>query len=381
MNNSIPRHGFTLIELLVVIAIIAVLIGLLVPAVQKVREAANRMECTNNLKQMSLACHNAESQYGSMPPGLPRFNPTLAENGYSATGAAAQTGTDAPWWYVAGSQSPYPGAPNPNACYGPSWPFHLFSMMEKQALADLMSTNLNGIDLAEANPSDNFDGSPARRPHIQFQYLMKKMMTCPSSTHNPTLEFRRYSLENLVKSNYAGCWSSRYASDNATGGPAGTGTVAPNATFSGVIGPSRVSKWPSLARLGQGKGTRIPDILDGTSNTVLLSEVLPVDSTTDWRGATIHPGMGANHFSTFTTPNSKTGDSIWGCDPANTQNIPCTLTNQTDGNMFAAARSRHTGGVNASFADGSVRFIRDSITATAWQGLGSKAGGESVSAD
>jgi prepilin-type processing-associated H-X9-DG protein len=342
------------------------------------------MSCSNNLKQLALGCHNYESAYGYFPAGLPScvdrqqsFPMPQAADGLPA----GYFDANLPIWWVSGTQ--YSGGSRNRAqCYGPSWTLQLHSYIEQGALDALANIGIHGNpeEYAQANPPDNLDGG---RPRYGSQgTTITKLWRCPSSGTQDVL-FRGLRLEALRKGNYAANFGGGFFQD-----------AAPGAQLAGAFGIVPIEKYPTGRRIG--RGNTITDITDGSSNTLFISEVLTEDSATDsgnsqdWRGVWILAGIGANTFTAFTGPNSRTPDLIPACANLANMNthpwVPCTLawTNAwnsnsgSHGRTFAAARSKHTNGVNAAMGDGSVRFFTNSIDLNVWRALATKANGEPI---
>ena len=391
MKRSFGRRGFTLVELLVVIAIIGILVGLLLPAVQAAREAARRMQCTNNQKQLALACLNVESATKSFPPGYPTFSETMttAPNNVNSGG-----GTNFPAFIVVGSQGG--GMVSQARAYGPAWTMHVNAYMEQSTLASRVDQGVASGDLDESNPWDNLDGLPWRRPDIDTQTFARSFLSCPSAVRSDTL-YSDLALENLIKANYAACFGGQFMRDATNRG---------DRTKRGMFGAvENVKKYEYGARFGIGKGIKFGEISDGSSNTVMISEVLanhrpdtrtsssaPAGMNRDVRGTILCPMMGGNSFSGFFPPNSRATDVTQGCPPAGdpaalpaTDPMFCTQDRNIDpvtgGRWQVAARSNHTGGVNAAFGDGSVRFYSNNIDRVVWSALCTIAGGEVANAD
>jgi prepilin-type N-terminal cleavage/methylation domain-containing protein/prepilin-type processing-associated H-X9-DG protein len=326
MATTNRRRGFTLIELLVVIAIIAVLIALLLPAVQAARAAARRTQCVNNLKQLGLAMHNYNNTIGSFPVGVMGARTPTAYQ-YGTTANARRT-----------------------------WAWLILPYMEQNTMFQAINYSLGFNDAKHSNDT-------------ALKALIS-LYTCPSDPAEASIDGGSYA---VYKGNYMVNWgNSTYFQSWGS------------ATYNPYTGPvNTLGSVPFLgAPFSMNNSYGIQNITDGTSNTLLMSEVRvgvygPGGTPADHRGDVFNDDYNCSMFMAYTTPNSPIFDQVSGyCYYPYLLNPPCTSSQPP----FNAARSVHTGGVNALMADGSVRFAKDSVNLAVWRSLSTTQGGEVIDA-
>jgi prepilin-type N-terminal cleavage/methylation domain-containing protein len=326
MGHSRPRRGFTLIELLVVIAIIAILIGLLLPAVQKVREAAARTKCQNNLKQLALACHSYHDAVGSLPPAV--------------------------------LMRPSDSRQNANGNFGPNWIVLVLPYFEQGALYNSVPDPASYLSTGDQSWK-NIRGTTV------------PMLLCPSDGGAAGTPFSGGSpAGGWARGNYAGNAGSTH-NPGSTGWWSSEGGASPKHPGGNGI-PANT---PSGGVLCINWGAKLPTISDGTSNTVMLAEVrsgatlAAGDSRGTWAlgypGASVIGGMTTSD-GVRPNGNEHQADDCPGC-----VNAPADRMGACSGCNYQQAnpRSRHHGGVQGAMADGSVRFISQDVTVVTWHAM------------
>jgi len=335
--------GFTLIELLVVIAIIAVLIGLLLPAVQKVREAAARLQCQNNLKQLGLACHTYHDVNAFFPPGN-KFvpDPTPGNVGWSGTDPA-------------------------NGWKG-SWHVFVLPYMEQdniyRKIPQLGTPTANSYMLAQQAgvypvrlpygrcPSDDYNSAA-----YMTNYVGSMGPQCLSSAFCP--ELNPYGIYCDPKNNGLGDWG--YGASPAFGDTY-------NGSSDGLRG--------MFGRLGA--KINIASVPDGLSNTLLIGETLGRQNVymQAWAGASLGPAWGSNSSS------ESVGDTIipinYVTDDTTFNGCPNPSRNGWNLALAWGFKSNHSGGANFVFGDGSVHYLSQTIDHKAYQLLGCRNDGQPI---
>jgi prepilin-type N-terminal cleavage/methylation domain-containing protein/prepilin-type processing-associated H-X9-DG protein len=361
MRVAPRRQGFTLIELLVVIAIIAVLIALLLPAVQAAREAARRMQCVNNLKQIGLGLHNYHESNGCFPMGS--GNPTMGPN----------------------------GNPAPIAKQGPSALAAILPQLGEVPLYNAINFNFGMADNTTY---------PAFQVNQTAQRTQVKNFLCPSDPNAPI------SLDTSTATGNNCYFASIGATTDTYGSAGSSGVNWSTVPYTGLFAHQQVKT--------------IASVTDGTSNSIafaestvgaatevkkqkligLVSVGIPAAAvqqnafsnpagiltgiqacTNAWQGGSgsvdvqrgdswFHGSMAMTLFNTVVTPNGESDGWTY-----------CSDTGSGSASRFSNSDSYHPGGVNVLLTDGSVRFIKDSVNRNTWWALGTIAGGEVLSSD
>jgi prepilin-type N-terminal cleavage/methylation domain-containing protein/prepilin-type processing-associated H-X9-DG protein len=341
-------RGFTLIELLVVIAIIAVLVGLLLPAVQKVREAAARIKCQNNLKQFGLACHMYHDSFQIFPPG-------------GVINVWDNWGADKGNWIVR------------------TLPF----MEQDNTYKTIPDLTVLGVDSIGASPMGNVD--PTQRPRLPY-------MRCPSDDYNPDGP-----LSNYVGSmgpqclTYSNC---NYAPFEGYCDPSNNGLGNWGYSWSAPYGDggdfTQVRGLFYRYSVSDNTYTKfnMASVVDGTSNTIMIGEALPRENaylrrSGDFRyvgGNWAMFNSGNNINSTIVPINYRiTPDTYCHLDDNGNPNTSGDPARSTDNwTIIFGFKSRHPGGTNFVFADGSVHFIAQTIDMKTYQLLGCRNDNQTV---
>jgi prepilin-type N-terminal cleavage/methylation domain-containing protein/prepilin-type processing-associated H-X9-DG protein len=309
-KSSQRIKGFTLIELLVVIAIIAILIGLLLPAVQKVRESSARMTCSNNLKQIALAVHGFHDAQNQIP-----YNLSSNTYGYDDNGRS---------W---------------------SWLVRILPYIEQGGLYSRLGQDSFGPTPAVADV-------PTFNSLAAIQAVVIKSYVCPSDPGSNKLSTNRANgstASGTGPTNYKGVAGSNWG----WGSFQNTGYTGNNNGIDAGNG--------MIYRADNTRALQLSRISDGTSNTFMVGE--------DLIDINVHCGWVRSNYATGTCAIPLNNGLVTGQPGFNNPN--------DWGNLYSF-RSRHTGGGNFAFADGSVKFITEAIDLNLYRDLATISGGEAT---